>query len=111
MARTYKTLSLSLPPRVVDELTAMGQSSGRTGARVAAEIVLRAVAEQARTGKERRARSWCCDARVVPLQGPLVLLDGGHSKIREWIPVVVLLCGVCKKQLHGREYEGWIDKG
>lgn len=39
VARTYKTLSLSLPPGVVHELTVMGQTSKCTGARVAAKIV------------------------------------------------------------------------
>ena len=43
VARTYKTLSLSLPPGVVHELTMMGQPSRRTGARVAAEIVRREI--------------------------------------------------------------------
>ena len=43
VARTYKTLSLSLPPGVVHELTLIGQPSKRTGARVAAEIVRREI--------------------------------------------------------------------
>lgn len=59
MARTYKTLSLSLslPPGVVHELIVMGRSSKRTGARVAAEIVLREVEAQSRPqGGENRRR-------------------------------------------------------
>ena len=56
VARTYKTLSLSLPPGVVHELTKLGQSSKRTGARVAAEIVLRAVGAQAKGLLEDRSR-------------------------------------------------------
>ena len=40
---------------------------------------------------------------MVPVRGQLVLPD------RRWEPVAVLLCATCEKQMHGREYEGWID--
>lgn len=46
MARTYKTLSLSLPPGVVEELAMLGKPTGRVAARVATEIVLREIAKQ-----------------------------------------------------------------
>jgi predicted DNA-binding protein len=51
MARTYKTVSLSLPPGVAKALTKIGRHTGRTGARVAAEIVLRGYHD----GRRRRA--------------------------------------------------------
>lgn len=108
MARTYKTLSLSLPPAAVDELTRIGQFTGRTGARVAAEIVLRQLAGESEAGEETRSKSWCCRASVIVLRGPLVLME--EASCREWIPVIVLLCGTCRRQLHCREYEGWIHK-
>jgi hypothetical protein len=41
MPRTYRTLSLSLPPEAVVRLEGLGRAVGKTGARVAAEIVLR----------------------------------------------------------------------
>ena len=110
MTRTYKTLSLSLPPGVVEELTMVGKSTGRTGARVAAEIVLRAIARIPEPKDETRCASWCCQARVIPAQGQLVLPTLPESTLgeRRWIPVVALLCSACGKQMHGREYEGWI---
>lgn len=108
MARTYKTLSLSLPPDIVGQLSALGKPTGRTGARVAAEIVLREIARAPALKEETRNKSWCCMARVVPIQGPLVIIDKEHDASREWVPVIALLCESCKKQLHGREYEGWI---
>ena len=40
MARTYRTLSLSLPPEVVAQLEKTGKEQGKTAARVAAEMVL-----------------------------------------------------------------------
>ena len=106
MARTFKTLSLSLPPGVVEELTMLGKPTARVAARVAAEIVLREIAKTPAPKEETRRRSWCCHARVVPVQGQLVMpeIDGD----RRWVPVIALLCSSCKKQLHGREYEGWI---
>ena len=111
MARTYKTLALSLPPGVIEELTMVGKSTCRTGARVAAgvaaEIVLRAIARIPEPKDETRCVSWCCQARVVPAQGQLVLPESTFGE-RRWIPVVALLCSACGKQMHGREYEGWI---
>ena len=56
MARTYKTLSLSLPPEVAKKLSAIGNATGRTGARVAAEIVLREIAKES-SPKEEPAES------------------------------------------------------
>lgn len=60
MARTYRTLSLSLPPEVVDRLRDVGLRSARPGdgrlrtaARVAAEIVLRAVVDPSDDARER----------------------------------------------------------
>lgn len=116
MARTYKTLSLSLPPGVFEELAAIGKTTGRTGARVAAEIVLREIATTPKTKKKAKEKtkektchkSWCCGARVVPIQGPLVIIDKKYDMSRAWVPVIALLCASCKKQMHGREYEGWI---
>jgi hypothetical protein len=109
MARTYRTLSLSLPPDVVEQLAALGKRNGCTGARAAAEIVLREIA----AGRERRetpcAPSWCCASPVISIQGPLVITDEKYGMSHTWMPVTVLLCASCKKQLHGREYAGWID--
>lgn len=51
MPRTYKTLSISLPPDVVQTLCVIGQPTNRTGARVAAEIVLREVAGRSMPGE------------------------------------------------------------
>lgn len=107
MARTYKTISLSLPPGIVEELCMIGKPTGRTGARVAAEIVLREIASTPKAKEETRHKSWCCSARVMPIQGPLVIIEKEDVN-REWVPVVVLLCSACRKQMHGREYEGWI---
>lgn len=106
MARTYKTLSLSLPPGVFKELAAIGKKTDRTGARVAAEIVLREIAKQP-PKKKTHPRSWCCQAHVIPVQSPLVIPER-HDMNRTWVTVVVFLCGMCRKQMHGREYEGWI---
>jgi hypothetical protein len=107
VARTYKTLSLSLPPGIVEELVAIGKPTGRTGARVAAEIVLREIAKLPDPKEETRRTSWCCTARVIPVHGPFVSPETPLGD-RLWVPVIVLLCGACKKQMHGREYEGWI---
>jgi hypothetical protein len=113
MARTYKTLSLSLPPGVVEELAMIGKSTGSVAARVAAQIVLREIAklpspkqEKQRSGSSTR-RSWCCHARVIPVQGQLVVPETDDGE-RQWLPAIVLLCGTCRNQMHGREYEGWI---
>lgn len=111
MARVFKTLSLSLSPGVVEELTMVGNQSDKTGARVAAEIVLREIAKTPgkTLGKREtdRKRSWCCHARVIAVQGQLVLPEDQGK--RRWIAATALLCGTCDRQLHGREYEGWID--
>lgn len=40
MARTYRTLSLSLPPEAASRLEERGRSRGKSAARVAAELVL-----------------------------------------------------------------------
>jgi hypothetical protein len=107
VARTYKTLSLSLPPGVVKALAARGKDRGMVAARVAAEIVLRDVAAQQQPRDETRRSSWCCAARVTPVQGHFVMPETDEGE-RHWVPVVVLLCSACSKQMHGREYEGWI---
>ena len=107
MARTYKTLSLSLPPTTVQTLVAIGKKTARTGARVAAEIVLRAVDRIPEPKDEARRSSWCCQANIVLARGQLVLPEGDFGE-RRWIPAVALLCSTCGRQLHGREYEGWL---
>jgi len=58
--------------------------------------------------EETHRKSWCCSARVVSIKGPLVSITADLSMKREWVPVVVLLCSACRKQMHGREHEGWI---
>lgn len=108
MARTYRTLSLSLPPDVFKKLAAIGKATGRTGARVATEMVLREIATTTKIKEKTRRKSWCCGARVVPIQGPLVVINEEYAMRREWVPVIALLCESCKKQMYGREYEGWI---
>ena len=108
MARTFKTLSLSLPPGVVETLGTRGEATGRTAARVAAEIVLREIAKPSKAKEESRRPSWCCAARVTPVQAPLVMPEDTAGD-RRWVPVIVLLCSSCHKQMHGREYEGWIS--
>ena len=107
VARTYRTLLLSLPPGVVEELAMLGKPTGRVAARVATEMVLREIAQMPAPKEETRRRSWCCQAIVTPIQGPLVLPET-HIGDRHWVPVIALLCSACKKQMHGREYEGWI---
>jgi hypothetical protein len=106
VSRVARTLSLSLPPGVAEELAAIGRHTGRTGARVAAEIVLREIARTHAPKEETRRKSWCCQSRVVPVQGHFVMPETGEGE-RRWVPVIVLLC-TCGKQMHGREYEGWI---
>lgn len=106
MVRTFKTISLSLPPGVVEELSAVGKPTGRTGARVAAEIVLREIAKTPAPKEETRQKSWCCMGRIFPVQGHFVMPETPEGE-RRWVPVIVLLCS-CGKQMHGREYEGWI---
>jgi len=107
VARTYRTLSLSLPPGAVEDLVKVGKKTGRTGARVAAEIVLHAIAKIPEPKDETRRSSWCCQTSIIPARGQLVLPEGSFGE-RRWIPAVVLLCDACGKQMHGREYEGWI---
>ena len=107
MARTYRTLSLSLPPGVVEELAAVGKRTARTAARVAAEVVLREISKIPAPKEETRHASWCCHAPIIPLRGQLVLPETTLGE-RRWVPAVVLLCDSCGKQMHGREYEGWI---
>ena len=113
MGRTYRTLSLSLPPSAVAALAAVGATTGRTAARGAAEIVLRALAampEIRAPDAATRRPSWCCQSGVVMARGQLVLPEGA-ARERRWIPAVALLCETCGRQLHGREYEGWIEDG
>lgn len=108
MARTYRTLSLSLPPAVFKTIGAIGKKTGRTGARVATEIVLREIAALPGPKKpETRRTSWCCQASVFPMQGPLICPETENGE-RHWVPAIVLLCDACGKQMLGREYEGWL---
>lgn len=107
MARTYKTLLLSLPPGAVEELSMIGKPTGRVAARVATEIVLHEIAKVPPPKGETRNKSWCCMAQVVPVQGQLVVPETPKGD-RRWVPVIVLLCAACNKQMLGREYEGWI---
>jgi len=108
VARTYKTLSLSLPPGVVEELAMMGKLTGRVAARVSTEIVLREIAKKPAPKEESRRRSWCCQAIVTPIQGSLVLPEAPVGD-RRWVPVIALLCSACRKQMHGREYEACLS--
>ena len=86
---------------------AIGRRTGRTGARVATEIVLRAISKIPEPKNETQRSSWCCQAHIVPARGLLVLPESPFGE-RRWIPAVALLCSTCGKQMHGREYEGWI---
>lgn len=58
----------------------------------------------------RRSSSWCCNAPIIEVQGPLVLIDDVRTPQyntngrREWAAVIVLLCRCCKNQMHGEEY-------
>jgi hypothetical protein len=108
VARTAKTLSLSLHPSVVAKLDAIGKASGRTAARVAAELVLHDCARGPAPRKEKRMPSWCCQAPVTAVRGQLVLPES-EAGDRSWISAVALLCEACGRQMHAREYEGWID--
>jgi hypothetical protein len=109
VARTYKTLSLSLHPDIVKELAARGKATRRVAARVAAEIVLHEIANTKILAPKEAARgnSWCCAAPITPVQSQLALPETPDGK-RCWVPVVVLLCSACHRQMHGREYEGWL---
>lgn len=64
VARTYKTLSLSLPPVVVQELAVLGGRMKCTGARVAVEIVLREVEARARPQEWSGGNRRCLTALV-----------------------------------------------
>ena len=108
MARTYRTLSLSLPPSVFLQLHAIGKATARSGARVAAEIVLRAISRIPEPKTETQHPSWCCKADIIAATGQLVLPESPFGE-RRWIPAVALLCSACGKQMHGHEYEGWIS--
>lgn len=110
MARTYKTLSLSLPPGTVEELAAIGKTTGRVAARVAVEIVRRELSRLSVPRSETRRPSWCCAAAVSATQGSFILPESPQGT-RRWMPALLLLCTSCGKQQHGREYEGWIDEG
>lgn len=107
--RTYKTLSLSLPPEAVEKLSAIGAPTRRTAARVAAELVL-ADLSRVKPSKDHlinRQLTGCCLSRVRVVCGQFLLpetVDG----VRAWQPLVALFCGLCQRQLHGHEYEGWI---
>lgn len=60
MARTAVTLSLSLPPEVAARLREIGRSTGRTAARVAAEMVRAAAAVEL----PKRGASCCVDSSL-----------------------------------------------
>ena len=53
MARTYKTLSLSLHPDVVKELERLGKQLGLTPGRIAAQIVSREASPQYGSREQR----------------------------------------------------------
>lgn len=82
VARTYKTLSLSLPPGVVQELTVIGQRVKCTGARVAAEIVLREVEARSRPHEEGLGGNRRCLTALVAAGAKL---DIAASLVREAI--------------------------
>ena len=107
VARTFKTLSLSLPPDAFEQLAEIGSRSHRTGARVAVDIVLNELAGIPRPRNPERRLAWCCQAEVIPVHGTFVMpeTEGGD---RHWATVVVLLCKACGKQMHGVEYAGWL---
>jgi hypothetical protein len=107
VARTYKTLSISMPPGAVEQLAAIGKPTGRVAARVAAEIVLREIQNPIAPRVDNRRHSWCCQAPVSAIASQ-VMLPETDTGDRLWIPVVVLVCYACRKQMHGREYEGWL---
>ena len=108
MARTFRTLSLSLPPAAVDKLATIGARSSRTGARVAVDIVLNELARVPTPKAPGRQLSWCCQAQVVPVRGTFVLPET-EAGDRYWVTAVVLLCRSCARQMHGTEYEGWLS--
>ena len=68
--------------------------------------MIREIAKPPKAKEETRQRSWCCNACVIPVQGQIMLPETDRGA-RNWVPVIVLLC-TCGKQMHGREYEGWI---
>jgi len=39
---------------------------------------------------------------------PAIQIAAQRDVSREWAPVIALLCSSCRKQMHGREYDGWI---
>jgi hypothetical protein len=91
MPRTFKTLSLSLPPGVVEELAAMGRLTNQVPARVAAEIVLREIARTPpRHGNTKQSR--CCRADVEEIEGQFVM------PANRWMAATLRLCSSCKRQ-------------
>jgi hypothetical protein len=89
--RTFKTLSLSLPPGIVEELAALGRSTNRVAARVAAEIVMREIARTP-LGPASKQRSRCCRADVQEIEGQFIL------PTNRWVTATLRLCSACKRQ-------------
>jgi hypothetical protein len=105
LPRTYKTLSLSLPPDVADQLATIGKATGRAACRVAADQVKAWAHGLSINRQPRRQLSWCCQAPVKAVQGVLVVPETAPKYEQKWVPVIVALCP-CGKQMHGEEYEG-----
>lgn len=64
MPRTFRTLSLSLPPQAVDALAEAGRAMGKTSARIAAELVLGALGMD-RDGNEARGQDEADPSRIL----------------------------------------------
>ncbi len=82
MARTYQTLSLSLPPEIVTQLEKRGKKGKKTAARVAAEIVIREV----NTSDVRTAHRSELLHELAPLLG--LSLDATESEIFERVTLL-----------------------
>jgi hypothetical protein len=85
VARTYKTLSLSLPPDAVQELAMRGRRMKCTGARAAALIVLREIEDRSRPQEEGSGRNRHCLTTLVAAGAKL---DIAARLVREAIAAV-----------------------
>ncbi len=90
VGRTAKTLSLSLPPRVVDALALAGRAHGKVAARVAAEIVIQQVAEMPLPPSD-----WDCEGQghCHHLLGPPAPVNGPGRRVRRYAVYHCCECG------------------
>jgi len=79
MARTYRTISLSLPPEAVEQLEMIGKPDDKTAGRIAAEIVLRGLGLP--TIREPKTNG--ISARVTHLEKRLAVVESAVRSISD----------------------------